>query len=110
MAHVTGGPLRSVVAVAAVTGTATLGRPSPTERIIVLGAETPFLGDDLIVWLLLALGAAMLAGNVAALLRPPGKSRPGALPEAPRARSITFVVLGALMTVWALGSLVGVGR
>ena len=70
-------------------------------------AETAFLGDDLIVWLLLALGGAMLVGNVAALLRPPGKARPDALPTAPRGRSIAFVVLGAVVTVWALASLIG---
>ncbi len=76
------------------------------ERRNVYGAETLFLGDDLIVWLLLALGGAMFFGNLAAILRPPARGRDGALPEAPRGRSIAFVVLGAVVALWALVSLV----
>lgn len=73
-------------------------------------AETAFLGDDLIVWLLLALGGAMFVGNVAALLRPPGRSaKPDSLPEAPRGRGIAFAVLGAVVAAWALASLLGGG-
>ena len=29
-----------------------------------------FLGDDLLAWLVIALGGAMCAGNIAALVRP----------------------------------------
>ena len=36
---------------------------------------TVFLGDDLLPWLVLALGGALLVGNVAALVRPPEQPR-----------------------------------
>jgi hypothetical protein len=69
-------------------------------------AETVFLGDDLIVWLLLALGGALFVGNVTALVRPPQGPRSEAdLPEAPRARSIAMAVLGFVVAVAALGAL-----
>ena len=34
-----------------------------------------FLGEDLLGWLLLALGGAMAVGNLVALVRPPGGAR-----------------------------------
>ena len=39
--------------------------------------SAPFLGDDLIVYLVLAMGAALVAGNVAALLLPPARPAKG---------------------------------
>jgi hypothetical protein len=69
-------------------------------------AETVFLGDDLIVWLLLALGGALFVGNVMALVRPPvGPRDENDLTEAPRARSIAMAVLGFVVAVAALGAL-----
>ncbi len=66
-----------------------------------------FLGDDLITWLLLAMGGAMAVGNLAALLRPPEEPRSdGDLDRAPMVRSVVFIVLGTLAAVWALGSLI----
>jgi hypothetical protein len=48
-------------------------------------AETAFLGENLIVWLLLALGGALFAGNLMALVRPPAQPRDeGDLERAPR--------------------------
>jgi len=65
-----------------------------------------FLGDDLLAWLVLALGAALLVGNVVALVRPP-VDRPdeAALERAPVVRSIGMAVLGLIAAVWALASL-----
>ena len=69
-------------------------------------AETVFLGDDLIVWLLLALGGALFVGNVMALVRPPAVRRDdNDLAEAPRARSIGMAVLGFVVAVAALAAL-----
>ena len=34
-----------------------------------------FLGEDLLAWLVLAIGGAMAAGNLAALIRPPDERR-----------------------------------
>ncbi len=66
-----------------------------------------FFGKDLIVWLLLALGAAMFAGNVMAVVRPPvGPRTEGDLERAPRSRSLTMAAIGLLVAVAALGALV----
>ena len=64
------------------------------------------LGDDLIVWLVLALGAALLLGNVLALVKPPPVPKDGELAAAPRGRSILMACIGFIAAAWALGSLV----
>ena len=69
-------------------------------------ADTLFLGNDLLAWLLLALGGAMAVGNGLALVRPPARARQGDLPRAPVGRSILMVVIGLVAAVWALASLV----
>jgi hypothetical protein len=69
-------------------------------------ADTLFLGNDLLAWLLLALGGAMAVGNGLALVRPPDRARQGDLPRAPVGRSILMVVIGLVAAVWALASLV----
>lgn len=66
-----------------------------------------FLGEDLVVWLLLALGGALFVGNVMAMLRPPEQPREAAdLRAAPMWRSLTMAVLGFVVAVIALGALV----
>ena len=74
----------------------------------VILADTPLLlGDNLLPLLLLALGAAMAAGSVAALIRPPAaKQKESDLERAPRGRTLFFAVLGTVVAVWALASLV----
>lgn len=65
-----------------------------------------FLGKDLIVWLLLALGGALFAGNLMAVIRPPAAPKQeGDLEQAPRARSISMAALGFVVAVAALASL-----
>jgi hypothetical protein len=65
-----------------------------------------FLGDDLLAWLVLALGGALLVGNVAAIIRPPAEPREeNALERAPVLRSAVMAAIGLLATVWALASL-----
>jgi len=59
-----------------------------------------FLGKDLIIWLLLALGGAMFAGNVLALVRPPEEQ------AAPRGRTIVMAVIGLVAGVAALAALI----
>lgn len=78
---------------------------------VVLAQEesfTPFLGEDLIVWLVLAMGGALLAGNVAAIVRPPQRAerKDGELEQAPVARSLVMAGIGLVATIWALVSLV----
>jgi hypothetical protein len=60
-----------------------------------------FLGEDLLVWLVLAFGGAMLVGNVLALARPRGEER------APMARTVVMAAVGGVAALWALVSLVG---
>jgi hypothetical protein len=65
-----------------------------------------FLGEDLLAWLVLALGAAMAAGSLMALVRPPDAPRDGELAQAPLARSLVMIAVGTIAAVWALASLV----
>jgi hypothetical protein len=74
---------------------------------VILSENANFLGDDLIVWLLLALGGALLAGNVMALIRPPQQRSESDLATAPRWRSILMAVIGLIVVVAALGGLIG---
>ncbi len=65
------------------------------------------LGDDLILWILLALGGAMFAGNVMALVRPPAAPRQeGDLERAPRGRSLVMAVIGFVVAMAGLAALV----
>lgn len=66
-----------------------------------------FLGNDLLPWLVLALGGALFAGNVAALVRPPERRQQqgGDLQQAPVARSLGMAAIGLVAAVWALASL-----
>lgn len=75
---------------------------------------TLFLGEDLLVYLVLAFGGALFVGNVAALLRPPARVEgdegdagdAGAPVRAPVVRSLVMAGLGLIGAVWALASLV----
>jgi hypothetical protein len=64
------------------------------------------LGDDLLAWLTLAVGAALLVGNVLAIMRPPQTAKDGELTRAPLARSVVMAAVGLIATVWALASLI----
>jgi hypothetical protein len=64
------------------------------------------LGDNLLPLLVLAMGAAMVAGSALALIRPPEKTDEGDLAEAPVARSAVMILVGGLASVWAIASLV----
>jgi multisubunit Na+/H+ antiporter MnhG subunit len=65
-----------------------------------------FLGEDLLAWLVLAIGGAMAAGSIMALVRPPDSPREGDLATAPVGRSVVMIVVGAIAAIWALASLV----
>ena len=64
-----------------------------------------FLGEDLLAYLVLAIGGAMAVGSVLALIRPPDQVRDGDLDAAPVGRSIAFAAVGAIGAIWALASL-----
>jgi len=71
----------------------------------VTAATTLLLGDDLLAYLVLALGGALAVGNGLALARPPRQAKPGELTRAPVGRSVTMMVIGLVAAVWALASL-----
>lgn len=64
-----------------------------------------FGGPELLSYLVLALGGALLVGNVLALTRPPEQPRAGELDKAPVGRSIIMAVLGGLAALWAVATL-----
>ncbi|MCP4435242.1 MAG: hypothetical protein GY812_07055 [Actinomycetia bacterium] len=83
-----------------------------------------FLGEDFWPWMILALGAALVVGNVLALVRPPADVRGGSAGNArkagdkgsrgggsvaaerpPLARSVVLIVLGLAASAWGLASL-----
>ena len=64
------------------------------------GGGTLFLGDDFFPWIVLALGAAMVVGNVLALIRPPAD---GGRP--PVGRAVVMIVLGGVAAAWGIASL-----
>lgn len=66
-----------------------------------------FLGDDLLAWLALALGGALFAGNLLAVVKPPDEQRDESnLERAPVGRSLLYAGLGFIVAVWALATLV----
>jgi hypothetical protein len=68
-----------------------------------------FLGDDLLAWLLLAIGGALAVGTLLALLRPPPGDVRGAddTPcRPPLARSLVMIGIGLVAAVWGAASLI----
>jgi hypothetical protein len=66
-----------------------------------------FLGEDLLQWLLLALGGALFVGNVTAMVRPPAdQQEEGQLERAPIGRSLFYAALGLVAAIWALATLI----
>jgi len=64
-----------------------------------------FLGEDLLAWLVLAIGGALAVGTVLALVRPPKEHESGDLNRPPMARSIVMIALGTIAALWGLASL-----
>lgn len=65
-----------------------------------------FLGDDLLAWLVLALGGALFVGNVVALIGPPAQRQEDSLERAPVARTLLMAAFGLVGAVWALATLI----
>lgn len=66
-----------------------------------------FLGEDLLAWLVLALGGALFVGNVMAIAKPPERRvDDGQLDRAPVGRSLVMAAVGLVAAIWALASLV----
>ena len=71
----------------------------------MLAAEV-FLGNDLLAWLVLALGGALVVGNGLAIVRPRERPVDDELARAPIARTVVMMVVGFVAAVWALATLV----
>ncbi len=65
-----------------------------------------FLGNDLLPYVVLALGAALVFGNGMALVRPPKEAKDDELARAPVGRSAVMIGIGLVAAIWALASLV----
>lgn len=74
------------------------------EREIVF-AQALFLGENLLPLLALAFGGALVVGPGLALIKPPEQRDDGDLVRPPLIRTLVFIALGLVMTVWALASL-----
>lgn len=65
--------------------------------------------DDVMRELVAALGGALFVGNLMALIKR-GRSREavpeGDLPQAPRTRTITYMLIGFVVMVWGISSIV----
>jgi hypothetical protein len=89
-----------------------LGQDQPQQELFLLG-------DDFMPWMVLAFGAALVAGNLLALVRPPrrGPADPDstipddAIPDdvgtgrPPLARTFVMITVGAVASAWGLASL-----
>jgi hypothetical protein len=66
--------------------------------------------DEVLRELLVAMGAALFVGNVMALARrrvPASVPEEGhALPQAPLARTVTYLVIGFVVAFWGVASLI----
>jgi hypothetical protein len=69
-------------------------------------AVAVFLGDDLLPWLVLAIGGALAVGTLLALLRPRTTPTDGELARPPLGRSVVMIVVGTVAALWGLASLV----
>lgn len=64
-----------------------------------------FLGEDLLAYLVLAIGGAMAVGTFVAVVRPPEARGEGDLERAPLGRSLVFAAVGLVGALWALATL-----
>lgn len=73
------------------------------QTVAVLAADGGqlFLGGTFFPWMILAFGAAMVVGNVLALVRPPSAGG-----TAPVGRAVAMIVFGSVAALWGIASLI----
>jgi hypothetical protein len=64
-----------------------------------------FLGEDLLAWLVLAIGGALAVGTTLALVRPRPDGEEGDLVRPPLGRSLVMIAFGTVAALWGLASL-----
>jgi len=65
-----------------------------------------FLGENLLVLLALAFGGALAVGNFMALINTRGAPKNSDYEKPPLGRSILMILLGLIVSIWAIGSLI----
>ena len=70
----------------------------------MLAADGLITTNDMVL-LVLALGAALVVGNVLALTRPVAKPKEGDLQKPPLARSLVMIGIGLIAAIWAIATL-----
>ena len=79
-----------------------------TDRVMTLAGANDgsmFLGDDLIPYLVLAMGGALFVGNMAAMVRPRRDDDSGKAVRAPARRAVPLALVGFVAAMWALATL-----
>ncbi|MDW3176872.1 MAG: hypothetical protein R8J94_05765 [Acidimicrobiia bacterium] len=71
----------------------------------MLLAQVELLGDNFLPLLALAFGAALVLGPGFALVKPPPDLDENDLERPPLVRTLVFIGIGLIMTVWALATL-----
>ncbi len=64
-----------------------------------------FLGEDILVWLMLAVGGALTIGTATALINPKEEIGEDELDRPPLVRSLIQIGIGLVVVVWAAVSL-----
>tara|TARA_B110000014_G_scaffold230386_1_gene191835 strand:- start:263 stop:469 length:207 start_codon:yes stop_codon:yes gene_type:complete len=65
-----------------------------------------FLGENLLVLLALAFGGALAVGNFMALINTRGAPKDSDYEKPPLGRSVLMILIGLLVSIWAIGSLI----
>ena len=60
-----------------------------------------FLGEDILVWLMLAVGGALTIGTATALIRPKSEIGDDELERPPLGRSLLQIAIGLVVVIWA---------
>ena len=63
------------------------------------------MGEDILIWLMLAVGGALTLGTAAALIKPKSEIAEGELERPPLVRSLIQIAIGLVVVVWAAVSL-----
>ena len=64
-----------------------------------------FLGEDILIWLMLAVGGALTIGTATALIKPKAEIGDDELERPPLGRSLVQIAIGLIVVIWAAVSL-----
>ncbi len=64
-----------------------------------------FFGEDILIWLMLAVGGALTIGTATALIKPKAEIGDDELERPPLGRSLVQIAIGLIVVIWAAVSL-----